>query len=505
MSNITKSLAFAILATTLSCFSISNAGAQNEGGLASVTKSASSSSQKNVIELNERPRFPGCEGVKNLLEKESCAEGRLEKFITDNLRYPEISKNQDYRPRIIKVEITVEADGRIHSPRILEPGIRDYDVSAQEVFVKMTQNNIKWVPGIFEEQAVRSVASATVHFTWEGRNKAFPTTPYGEDVFELVDEVPAFASCMIAGRKDEQIRDCASEYMDNFFAANMIYPADALKVGLEGEILVEFIVGKDGQIRNVQLKNDIGLGCGEEARRLLELMNEKTIGWLPGEEDGQKVNVVLRKTVRFRIDANQKPKTKLALMDAKPMFITERPGFEEFQDGYLKYPQGEEVNPCAVGVIDAEFKVNQQSGDVTIVNLTDFNNLGKEFKASVTNFLTSTNSEWNVEYPNLSDETKYFLSIPFVPNSATCPQVTKGYKEMIYKALDGAALAEKKANFNDGLELLDKAVRMYPADNKIRYLRGMVLYKNGRQVEGCVDLSFVSKENKEIEVPKSCK
>jgi hypothetical protein len=137
--------------------------------------------------------------------------------------------------------------------------------------------------------------------------------------------------------------------------------------------------------------------------------------------------------------------------------------------------------------------------------MVDYNNLGKDFKTAVTDFLNETEGEWNVNFPNLSPETKYYLSIPIAPASETCADVPKGYKEMIYKAIDGATLTEKKATLNDGLDLLDKAVRIYPADNKIRHLRGMALYNNGRQVEGCVDLSFVNKQNKDISVPKTCR
>jgi Flp pilus assembly protein TadD len=55
------------------------------------------------------------------------------------------------------------------------------------------------------------------------------------------------------------------------------------------------------------------------------------------------------------------------------------------------------------------------------------------------------------------------------------------------------------------LAWLNKAVRLYPADNKIRRLRGMALYQNGHAAEGCADLFFINKQNKYIAAPEGCK
>ena len=95
--------------------------------------------------------------------------------------------------------------------------------------------------------------------------------------------------------------------------------------------------------------------------------------------------------------------------------------------------------------------------------------------------------------------------MPFPSYSAACENVPLGYKEVFYQSLEAAALTDNASTFKQGMEQLDKAVRLYPTDNKIRLLRGMALYKNGHRVEGCVDLKFVSKQNSDIEVPKGCK
>ncbi|MCC6726082.1 MAG: energy transducer TonB [Saprospiraceae bacterium] len=461
-------------------------------------------SLKTIIQVDKEARFPGCSGLGSVSEQNICAQSRLDDFIEKNLKYPELAKEQDFKPRIVRVELTVDADGRIMYPRVLDGGIREYDLAAQAVFIEMAKQGIAWEPASLNGQPLKTPTIVNVRFSWQGRAKAFPSLGYGDDIFELVDEVPAFASCQQPGLKDHQIKACALEYLEQYFNQNLNYPADAQMVGLEGDIHVDFVVGKDGKVRDVRLKNDLGLGCGEEVKRLFDKMNEVNIGWIPGEEDGQKVNVLLNTTVHFKLKPNQKAKEKLAFVDAKPIFYAERSGYEEFLNNYLKYPKGEDVKPCQFGVFDVKFKVNAE-GAVEVTDMLDYNNLGKAYRESIEGFLTETNGEWNTKYANLSAETQYMLTIPIAPPLGTCPDVPTGYKEMVYKAQDGAKIAEVKSKLNDGLELLDKAVRSYPSDNKIRHLRGLVLYKNGRQVEGCVDLSFVAKENKAIEVPKTCK
>lgn len=490
-------MAFSFLA-----LSGSEVQAQQESAVAVVT--ADKITKKGAENSGDQARFPGCESESSNYSKIQCAEAKLDEFIKENLKYPSRSKSADFNGKVVKVSFIVEPTGIIHSFKIIKPDIKEYDVNALAVFEKMVESGIKWVPAEKDGGPARSNVTKSVHYDIEGRDRAYPSAGLGNDVYELVDEVPAFASCQAVGKKDREILDCTLESLDGFFKENMVYPEDALEVGLEGDINVEFIVDAKGLVRNVKILDDLGLGTSEEAFRLMLLMNDKNIGWIPGEEDGKRVNVKLNTTVHFRIDASAKPKNKLKLMDAKPVFVTEREGFDEYMESNLKYPTGEDIDPCKNGVIDVKFKVSN-SGAIEITKMTDYNQLGKEFKASATKFINSTKGDWNTGYANLNQNTEYYLSIPFAPNTRTCPLARDDYKEMVAKALEGEKVAKEKANLNDGLKLMDDALRLYPADNKFRYLRGTTLYRAGRRIEGCVDLSFVNKQNKDIVVPKSCK
>lgn len=503
MSNIAYPTAKALFIFCMFVFPHLTSSAQSD--LVAVVSADKSPERKSFSQFDEAARFPGCEAISgSLYEKAQCSDEKLTKFIEENLKYPQHAKSEQFKPRTVKVQFIVEPEGRMHSLNLVQPSMREYDERALSVFEKMINAGILWEPAVKDGAPVRSTITTSVYFDLIGRNKAFPSSGLGSDVYELVDEVPAFALCQVGQKKDREIRDCALEHIKGFFRENMIYPKDALLVGLEGKVRVQFIVDKTGIVRPVKLMSDIGLGCGEEAIRLFNLMNEKQIGWIPGIEDGKPVDVVMETDVDFTISSSEKPKTALALVDAKPVFVTERAGYEEYQDAYLKYPRGEEVNPCQSGTIDVKFKVGA-GGSIEITEMIDYNDLGKEFKEAVTNFLSSTEKEWNVDFANLDLNTEYFLSLPFSPEGSTCPMVPEGYQAALYSGIEGAQIAQNKAYLNDGLKLLDDALRTFPADNKLRYLRGMAYYNAGRKIEACVDLSFVKKQNKSVAVPKNCK
>ena len=82
-----------------------------------------------------------------------------------------------------------------------------------------------------------------------------------------------------------------------FITANLKYPRIAVENGVEGQVVVRFIVEQDGHITGATILRDIGGGCGQEALRLLQNMPN----WEPGMIDGQPVRVKYTLPVRFKL------------------------------------------------------------------------------------------------------------------------------------------------------------------------------------------------------------
>ena len=274
---------------------------------------------------------------------------------------------------------------------------------------------------------------------------------------------------------------------------------------MEGEIEVEFIVGKDGILSDIVLKNDLGLGTGREAIRLVELMNsDDQLVWMPGEEDGKRVEVLETTTIPFRIDPAKKSKGKITSVDAAKIFLNGKAGLHQSLIADLKYPKGGDVNPCARGVIDVSFQIDPITDGITVVSMMDFNNLGKDFQSKARSYLLSSKGKWNNDLPSLTAKTTYKLSVPFNAKGQACSAGNEDYTQTIFTAMDAARSVSAKEKINDNLAFFDKAVRQFPSDNKLRYLQGMALYQCNRRVEACVNLSFVKQQNKNISVPFSC-
>lgn len=112
--------------------------------------------------------------------------------------------------------------------------------------------------------------------------------------------------------KEELKEEPKEELEDNFFVvveqmpqlrgglANLQrkvrYPEEARRMGIEGRVTVQFIVGVDGSIENPRVIRGIGGGCDEEALRVI-----KAATFNPGKQRGRPVRVQYSLPIVFRL------------------------------------------------------------------------------------------------------------------------------------------------------------------------------------------------------------
>lgn len=82
-----------------------------------------------------------------------------------------------------------------------------------------------------------------------------------------------------------------------FLKRNVRYPQTALKNGVQGVVVVVFIIETDGSLTGIQIERGIGGGCDEESVRVVKMMPR----WEPGKRQGKAVRVMVRMPVVFRI------------------------------------------------------------------------------------------------------------------------------------------------------------------------------------------------------------
>jgi protein TonB len=85
--------------------------------------------------------------------------------------------------------------------------------------------------------------------------------------------------------------------LSDFLQANLKYPSRARANGVKGTVWVTFLVDKHGNVSNIQTVRGIGMGCDEEAMRVVSLMPK----WIPGKQRGIPVDVLYKLPVRFEL------------------------------------------------------------------------------------------------------------------------------------------------------------------------------------------------------------
>lgn len=88
--------------------------------------------------------------------------------------------------------------------------------------------------------------------------------------------------------------------VNEFLSENLTYPAEARLYGIQGRVILKFVVSQDGSITDLQLVHGIGGGCDEEAMRVVSLMPK----WKPGIRDDEPIDVYYTLPISFKLTNN---------------------------------------------------------------------------------------------------------------------------------------------------------------------------------------------------------
>jgi len=81
-----------------------------------------------------------------------------------------------------------------------------------------------------------------------------------------------------------------------FLSQQIRYPDLAARQRIEGSVLVRFVIEDDGKVAKAEIVNGIGMGCDEEALRVIKNMPH----WIPGQKEGKTVPVYSSLAVNFK-------------------------------------------------------------------------------------------------------------------------------------------------------------------------------------------------------------
>lgn len=88
-----------------------------------------------------------------------------------------------------------------------------------------------------------------------------------------------------------------NEQLPIFLGKNIKYPDICREKGIQGIVLVEFLITKEGKIEDVKVIKSIDPLLDQEAIRVIKLMPK----WTPAENNGEKVNMIYNLPIRFKL------------------------------------------------------------------------------------------------------------------------------------------------------------------------------------------------------------
>lgn len=105
-----------------------------------------------------------------------------------------------------------------------------------------------------------------------------------EKVFNIVEIMPEFPG--------------GNSAYSNYLQSKLKYPESAKDLDIQGSVIVEFIVSKDGNVKDVSIIKGVHKLLDDEALRLIKDMPN----WKPGSQNGEPVNVKMLVPIKFVLE-----------------------------------------------------------------------------------------------------------------------------------------------------------------------------------------------------------
>ena len=102
-------------------------------------------------------------------------------------------------------------------------------------------------------------------------------------VFDVVEQMPQFPG--------------GQQALLEYLSKNIKYPVIAEENGVQGRVIVTFVVERDGSITDVKVVKSVDPSLDKEAQRVVKAMPH----WIPGKQNGSAVRVKYTVPVTFRL------------------------------------------------------------------------------------------------------------------------------------------------------------------------------------------------------------
>ncbi|WP_439881781.1 TonB family protein [Pontibacter sp. MBLB2868] len=299
--------------------------------------------------------------------------------------------------------------------------------------------------------------------------------------------------------------------MMKFLAQNIHYPEDAQKAGVEGLLVISFVVDNDGSLENLKVLKGLTKSLDAEALRVVKQMEGN---WKPGKQNGKEVAVQYTLPIRYSLKKD-KGNTSSAT-DSQPQFKGGQEAMMQIINQNLKMPEEAKKENLDAKVL-VRFTV-EKDGSVSNIKLdhtklkktvgpdseldymdaATFNLQNKTILAKLAEAaaaaVKATSGMWEPAKKNgQAVAAELVLPVQFFSSEAESSTTTSGNPE----ATNQKSEVPRKLNFNE-------IVPLYKLDEKPRFKEGenadkRFFAKNTRypktEAEGDVSINFLVYED----------
>ena len=203
----------------------------------------------------------------------------LAKLQTEKKKEAKVEKKEVIRQEPEKVVEQVKSSVKFTAPVIK----KDEEVKEEdEIKLDEVQKSDKAV-GAFTVEGNDEVGGAVLKAKEEIAAPEPPKHVEETKVFTVVEQMPMFPG-----------GDAA---LMSYLANNIHYPTVAAENGVQGRVVVGFVVERDGSITDVNILRSVDPSLDREAMRVVKSMPR----WTPGKQNGSAVRVKYQVPVTFRL------------------------------------------------------------------------------------------------------------------------------------------------------------------------------------------------------------
>ena len=121
--------------------------------------------------------------------------------------------------------------------------------------------------------------------------------------YPVREELPLFPSkCLEHFDYYYERRKCSFKELIEKVHRRVRYPSKAERLGLQGRVIISFIVANDGELKHFKVLRDIGGGCGQAAIRAVKSLPKY---WIPGRRNDVEVEMVYILPVKFELPESE--------------------------------------------------------------------------------------------------------------------------------------------------------------------------------------------------------